>query len=234
MNLFFTPDINSEIYSLPEAEAKHCIKVLRMQMGDRMHLIDGQGGFYKAEVINITKKSCEVKIVDKTMGYGKRPVYLHIAIAPTKNNDRLEWFLEKATEMGIDEITPLLCDNSERKIVKPERLEKVIVSAMKQSYKAYKPQLNPLTKFSDFISKERDGMLCIAHCEDAPKEHINILAKEQQQITILIGPEGDFSSEEISLAIDKGYHATTLSISRLRTETAGIIACGAVNLINGL
>ena len=151
MHLFYTPDITTNEYTLPEEESKHCIKVLRLEVGNEIFLIDGKGGFYRCEIIQAQPKRCEVRCVEKTEEYGKRAFHIHIAIAPTKNIERIEWFLEKCTEIGIDEITPLLCDHSERKVIKEDRLEKVIISAMKQSLKAYLPKLNPLTEFSRFV-----------------------------------------------------------------------------------
>ena len=151
MHLFYTPDITENLYALPEEESKHCVKVLRLEVGDEIFLIDGKGGFYRCEIIQAQPKRCEVRCIEKTEGYGKRDFHIHIAIAPTKNIERIEWFLEKCTEIGIDEITPLLCAHSERKVIKEDRLEKVIISAMKQSLKAYLPKLNPLTEFSHFV-----------------------------------------------------------------------------------
>lgn len=232
MYLFYTPDIKEDEYTLPEEESKHCIKVLRLNTGDRIFLVDGKGGFYQCEITIPNAKHCQVKCVDKTEAYGKRDFYIHIAIAPTKNIERLEWFLEKCTEMGIDEITPLLCDHSERKVIKDDRLEKVIISAMKQSLKAYLPRLNPLTPFATFVNQPREGIKCIAHCDEDHKKRLDEVYRAEQSITILIGPEGDFSPHEIELAKANQYIPTTLGNSRLRTETAGIVACHSINFIN--
>ena len=232
MHLFYTPDIDGEKYILSEEESKHCIKVLRLETGHEVHLIDGRGGFYRCEIIRADIKRCEVRCIEKKENYGKRNFHLHIAIAPTKNIERMEWFLEKCTEIGIDEITPLLCDHSERKIIKPDRLEKVIVSAMKQSLKAYRPVLNPLTEFQTFIAKERNGVKYIAHCEEGDKKRLDEVYSPESNATILIGPEGDFSKKEILSAFSHRFIPITLGKSRLRTETAGIVACHSINFIN--
>ena len=231
MHLFYTPDITGNEYTLPEEESKHCIKVLRLEAGDRVSLIDGKGGFYTCEIIQPNAKRCEVRCIEKIERYGQREFRVHIAIAPTKNIERIEWFLEKCTEIGIDEITPLLCEHSERKIIKPDRLEKVIVSAMKQSLKAYLPELHPMTPFDDFVQARREGVKCIAHCDEDNKKRLDEAYLPDQPITILIGPEGDFSSREIELAKNNGFIPLTLGESRLRTETAGIVACHSINFI---
>ena len=231
MHLFYTPDITGNEYTLPEEESKHCVKVLRLEVGDEIFLIDGKGGFYQCEIIQAQLKRCEVRCIQKTENYGKRDYRLHIAIAPTKNIERIEWFLEKCTEIGIDEITPLLCDHSERKVIKEDRLEKVIISAMKQSLKAYLPKLNPMTEFSRFVKMNRDSLKCIAHCDEGHKNRLDELYTPHRNITILIGPEGDFSDKEIKLALEQDFKPITLGESRLRTETAGIVACHSINFI---
>lgn len=233
MNIFYTPDISGKEYTLNEIESKHCIRVLRMRQGDKLTLVDGRGGWYKAEITDPNPKRCSVTIKAETQGFHKRDFYLHMAIAPTKNNDRFEWFLEKATEIGVDEITPLICEHSERKKIKPERLEKVVVSAMKQSLKAYLPVLNNLTNFEALLNSGFEGSKFIAHCEeDLPREHLFSLIEPKQKVLILIGPEGDFSPSEIELARQKGFRQITLGESRLRTETAGVVATQIANLVN--
>jgi 16S rRNA (uracil1498-N3)-methyltransferase len=232
MHLFYTPEISEKTYTLNEIESKHCIKVLRLSTNDQIELIDGNGTFYEAKIILPNPKNCIIEITKSIQGFGKRNHYLHIAIAPTKNIDRFEWFLEKATEIGIDEITPLLCDRSERKTIKSERLEKIIVSAMKQSIKAYKPKLNPLTNYNDFIKQDFKGSKYIAHCEENHKQSLKSNYKTGSNAIILIGPEGDFSPAEIKLAKENNFCETNLGDSRLRTETAGIVACHTVNLLN--
>lgn len=232
MHLFYTPDITGNQYSLPEEESKHCVKVLRLETGDKISLVDGKGGFYHCEILQANAKHCEVKCIEKIEAYGKRDFHIHIAIAPTKNIERIEWFLEKCTEIGIDEITPLLCDHSERKVIKEDRLEKVIISAMKQSLKAYLPKLNPLTEFSRFVKNNPSPLKCIAHCDEGNKKSLQEIYQPGQDITILIGPEGDFSENEIKIAQENNFIPITLGESRLRTETAGIIACHSINFLN--
>lgn len=233
MNIFYTPDISGNIYTLNETESKHCIRVLRYKQGDVLTLVDGKGNWYEAQITDPSPKHCQVEVIEVKRDFQKRNFYLHVAIAPTKNNDRFEWFLEKATELGIDEITPLLCEHSERKQIKPERLEKVIVAAMKQSLKAYLPRLNNLTNFESFLNEANMGSKFIAHCDDhAPRKHLFNLVKPGKEVLVLIGPEGDFSASEIEHATQQGFTQITLGNSRLRTETAGVAATQIVNLIN--
>ncbi|MCF8298441.1 MAG: 16S rRNA (uracil(1498)-N(3))-methyltransferase [Saprospiraceae bacterium] len=232
MNLFYTPDITDDFYSLNEEESRHCKKVLRLKTGDSIHLTDGVGGLYEAEIIDDFSKQLKVKILKTINEFGKRDFRIHIAIAPTKNINRFEWFLEKATEIGIDEITPVICNHSERKVIKHERLNKVLTSAIKQSLKAYHPVLNSVTSFNDLVKKDFNGQKFIAHCEDNKKENLKNLYKFGNDVLVLIGPEGDFSSKEIQLAKKAGFIPISLGESRLRTETAGIVACHTVNLTN--
>jgi 16S rRNA (uracil1498-N3)-methyltransferase len=206
--------------------------VLRLQNGNQVEIIDGAGGFYKAQITDANPKKCRLKIVESQKEFGKKDFHLHIAIAPTKNIDRFEWFLEKATEIGIDEITPLLTSHSERKVVNPERLEKILISAMKQSLKAYLPKLNDLTTFKELINNNKTENKYIAYCHDIQKNHLKDIVAEGRDTLILIGPEGDFSSEEVKLALENGFLVVSLGSSRLRTETAGIVACHIVNLAN--
>lgn len=230
MQVFYTPEIKKITYQLTEEESKHAIKVLRLEAGDEICMIDGTGGLYYGIIDDPNTKKCTIRVIEKIEQYNRKNYYLHIAIAPTKNNDRYEWFMEKATEIGIDEITPLLCERSERKIIKNERFEKIIMSAMKQSVKAYKPKLNKLTSFKDFIESNDNNGTFIAHCEDNPKPSFKSEISEIQRITILIGPEGDFSPNEIKMAKDSGINEIHLGKSRLRTETAGIVACHTVSV----
>lgn len=231
MALFYTPDIDKSPL-LPEEESQHAVKVLRLQAGEKVELVDGKGNFYKAEVSIPHHKRCEVRILEKISDFKKRGIHLHIAIAPTKNIERLEWFAEKATEIGIDEITPIICRFSERKVVKHDRLEKIIISAMKQSLKAYLPKLNEQCSFAEFMKHERDGMKFIGHCYEGQKQNLSKMYKAGENVTILIGPEGDFSQEEVENAIKCGFMPISLGESRLRTETAGVVACHTVNVIN--
>ncbi|WP_461789205.1 16S rRNA (uracil(1498)-N(3))-methyltransferase [Pedobacter sp.] len=232
MHLFYTPDIASDTYTLNEEESNHCNKVLRLKVGDIVHLIDGIGGLYEAKILEISKRAVKLQVISKQSEFGKRNHHLHIAIAPTKNMDRLEWFLEKATEIGIDEVTPLICDRSERKVVKEERLEKVVTSAVKQSLTAYHPKINAAISFKNFFKQTSDEVKMIAHCLDTQKQAIVDVIVPHQKYLILIGPEGDFSPEEIELALQSGYKPVTLGDTRLRTETAGLAACFEVNFIN--
>lgn len=231
MNLFYTPDISGARYTLNEDESHHCHKVLRLGDGDIVHMIDGKGGLYTGRILESHAKRTTILIIDKDEGWGKRDYTLHIAIAPTKNIERFEWFLEKATEIGIDEITPLICDRSERKEVKKERLTKVITSAVKQSLKAYHPQLNEVVKFKNFV-KDVKGQKFIAHCMDTEKQSLKQILELRGNYTILIGPEGDFSPSELSVAEALGFRPVSLGTSRLRTETAALEACFEVNFLN--
>lgn len=234
MHIFYTPHIqNSDNYTLSEEESKHCIRALRLKKDDAVQLIDGRGNLYQCRIDNPDQRKCSVIIDSVTVDYNKRNFYLHIAIAPTKSIDRFEWFLEKAVEIGIDEITPLWCARSERNTLKPERLEKVIAAAMKQSVVAYKPVINGLTKFSDFIDKQNsDALNFIAHCAEGHRAMISDHYQGGKPAVMLIGPEGDFTPEEIESAIQNNYIAVTLGNNRLRTETAGIAACEIFNFLN--
>lgn len=232
MQVFYTPKIKKITYQLTEEESKHAIKVLRLEAGDEICMIDGVGGLYYGIIDDPNPKKCIIRVIEKIEQYNRKNYTLHIAIAPTKNIDRFEWFLEKATEIGIDEITPLLCQRSERKTIKFDRLEKILLSAMKQSVKAYKPKLNELTNFNDFIANNISGTCLIAHCGENPKPALKSKISNKKNITILIGPEGDFTQQEIDQALNAGVEEIHLGKSRLRTETAGIVACNTVNVLN--
>jgi 16S rRNA (uracil1498-N3)-methyltransferase len=233
MNLFFAPDIKEGFYQLPEEESKHIIRVLRMKTGDSIFLTDGCGNMTEASIVDAVSRNCTVKTIKTLKDYEKRPFHLHIAIAPTKNIDRFEWFLEKATEIGIDVITPLICAHSERTHVKTERLQKVVIAAMKQSLKAYLPFLQEPVKFIRFIQSPFDGEKFIAYCGQNETIELKNVYRKGAKALILIGPEGDFSPEEVDLAKKQGYIPISLGKSRLRTETAGIVACHTINLLNG-
>lgn len=232
MHIFYTPDISGKEYLLNEQESRHASKVLRLKAGDEVLLIDGNGSRYQAEIMANMGKKTMVKVTSVEAIESRSSHYLHLAIAPTKNMDRLEFFLEKATEIGVDEITPLLCRYSERKTIKDERLERVVVAAMKQSVKAYMPKINPLTKVEDFVKKQHEGGKYIAHCYDKPKTPLKTLTTEHEASVVMIGPEGDFSLEEVESAEKNGFSSVELGKERLRTETAGIVACHTVNLMN--
>jgi 16S rRNA (uracil1498-N3)-methyltransferase len=234
MQLFYTPDIDaaSETYYLNEEESKHCVRVLRLQPGDQVQLIDGKGNFFTATIKDAHPKKTLLQIISVQKEFNKRNHYLHIAIAPTKNIERLEWFLEKATEIGIDEISLIICQRSERKEAKTERLNKVITSAIKQSIKAYHPILNEVTAFSKLIAAPFDGQKFIAHCEPGDKFNLKEQLTPLDKYLILIGPEGDFTPKEIADALNYDFKAITLGESRLRTETAALEACFEVNFLN--
>lgn len=217
---------------LPEEEAGHCIRVLRLTEGDEILLTDGKGTFYKAAISRAHHKHCEVSILESWQQSALWNFHLHIAVAPTKNMDRMEWFAEKATEIGIDAITCLNCRFSERREIKPARLEKILVSAMKQSQKATLPRLEGMTDFKSFVSQPFDGRKFIAHCEDGDKTLLKQTYRPGENALVLIGPEGDFSPEEIELALKKGFEPISLGDSRLRTETAALVACHTIHVLN--
>lgn len=232
MHIFYVPEISGEILILNSPESKHATKVLRLKKGSAVKLVDGKGGLYIAEITDPGHKHCHLKIIESEKEYGKRKFSLHIAIAPTKSIDRFEWFIEKVTEIGIDKITPLLTGHSERKIINSERLEKILISAVKQSVKAYIPKLNSLTKFDDFINNCNNKKRYIAHCLPESKPHLKDLLLPGADSVIMIGPEGDFTPDEIKKASAENFVGVSLGNSRLRTETAGVVACHIVNLIN--
>jgi 16S rRNA (uracil1498-N3)-methyltransferase len=234
MQLFYTPDIDaaSSTYFLNEEESKHGIRVLRLQAGDQVQLIDGKGNFYTAAITDAHPKRTQLQIVSVQKEFNKRNHYLHIAVAPTKNIERLEWFLEKATEIGIDEISLIICQRSERKEAKVERLNKIITAAIKQSIKAYHPVLNEPVHLSKLLPTKFNGQKLIAHCEPGGKQALKELVKPEGKYLILIGPEGDFSPKEIEDALKNDFKAITLGESRLRTETAALEACFEVNFLN--
>ena len=227
MQLFYCPEILEDSYYLNSEESKHCIKVLRKNEGDLINLIDGIGSFYEVRITIASQKKVHFEIV-KSWKEEARNYKLHIAIAPTKNNDRLEWFLEKATEIGIDEITPIICHHSERKIVKEERLNKIIISATKQSLKSKIPILHPAISLKQLVLVNHTNNCLIAHCEDNEKTSLQTVVTKNT--LILIGPEGDFSTTEIDLALANSFTPITLGNSRLRTETAGLVACHTIAL----
>lgn len=228
MHVFYTPDIQTHP-ELPEEEAQHCIRVLRLNAGDEITLTDGRGNFYRAEITAATNKRCLVKVIETMPQDPLWQGHLHIAMAPTKNMDRNEWFAEKATEVGIDELTFLNCRFSERRVIKTERIEKILISAIKQSLKARLPKLNEMTDFDKFIAQDFSGQKFIAHCYEGEKPLLKEVAKPGEDTLILIGPEGDFSEEEVAKAISKGFKPISLGKSRLRTETAALVATVIIN-----
>ena len=232
MQLFYINDLESDFQELGREESNHCIRVLRMGVDDELHLTDGSGLLCKARIVSADAKCCGLHIVERCYEYQKRNHYLHLAVAPTKNMARFEWFLEKAVEMGIDEITPLICKHSERASINMDRLDKVVVAAMKQSPKAYKPILNNPTRISDFMKQGFEGEKYVAYCEGDDRKLLKDLYTRGTNALVLIGPEGDFSKEEIDNLMVAGYKTISLGDCRLRTETAALAACFFVNFIN--
>ena len=233
MQLFYNPTIDqtTESFSFDKEESKHIIKVLRKKDSDILFVTNGLGFLFKTQITLASDSKCTVKIVSTEKSESSK-YKLHLAVAPTKMNDRYEWFLEKATEIGITEITPVICDHSERKFVKTDRFDKIILSAMKQSNQCYLPILNEPVLLKDFIQQTNEGLKLIAHCEKTGKKSLKSVLKPHTDVTILIGPEGDFSEKEIKLAIENNYVPVALGETRLRTETAAIVACHSVSFIN--
>lgn len=230
---FYVPNAAS-VGELPEEEAKHAVRVLRLQSGDRMVLVDGEGGLFDAEVSVASGKHCLYNILESLPYEREWRGRISLAIAPTKMMDRMEWMAEKATEVGFDEISFLDCKFSERKTLRTDRVERIVVSAMKQSHKACKPVVNEMCGFKEFVSKEREGRKFIAHCyeEVARRDLFDELSAMDAEtpVTVLVGPEGDFSIDEVKLAMEHGYESISLGRSRLRTETAGLSAVMMANL----
>jgi len=233
MQLFYNSDLDNSAaqFNFSPEESKHIIKVLRKKEGDVLNITNGKGYWFEAKIILADAKKCKAQIFDTTKKHQTKH-WLHLAVAPTKMNDRFEWFLEKATEIGANEITPIICDRSERKRLKLERLEKVIQSSMKQSLRTFLPKLNAPVSFAQFATKKREGLLFVAHCEDEEKLDLKRRVAPDKDVTILIGPEGDFSRNEIDMAYQNGFLPVSLGTARLRTETAAIVACTTVTMIN--
>lgn len=234
MQLFYNEIVkdNAKELIFDKIESKHIVRVLRKNPGDILLITDGKGHLFTGEVLIANDKKCRIKIIHQEKKPKHWNYYLHLAIAPTKLNDRFEWFLEKATEIGIDEITPIICQNSERRVVKLERYEKIIQAAMKQSLKFSLPKINKPVKFSNFLKQDFNDKMCIAHCEESPKKLLKEVVQQKENVIILIGPEGDFSSNEIKLAEAKNCIPISLGESRLRTETAGLVAVQNIAFIN--
>jgi 16S rRNA (uracil1498-N3)-methyltransferase len=233
MQIFYAPEIDSERYVLDQKESRHIVRVLRMKNGDNVQLIDGKGNLYEGVIEEADQNRCAIKIEKINTDFEKRGYNLHIAISPLKNPERLEWFIEKAVEIGINTITPLKCDRTEKSGIKRERMSNIIISAMKQSIKSELTELSELISFGEFIAKNRPGVKLIAHCDNFfERKGIREAYIKGENATIIIGPEGDFSREEIALAIENGYTSIHLGTSRLRTETAGIAACHSIYLFN--
>ncbi len=232
MQVFYLPGLKQGINVLSPEESHHCARVLRISKEEDASFIDGEGSFAIGKIIQAHPRKTIIEIQEIQTNFQKRPYYLHIAIAPTKNIDRFEWFLEKAVEIGVDEISPLLCERSERRTLKTARLNKRILSAMKQSINAYKPRLNELTSFKLFLNQIKETNTYIAHYDQDIPPQFKDQPLSNSSSLILIGPEGDFSPTEVELALDKNIKQVSLGSTRLRTETAGLVCCHTVGLIN--
>ena len=230
--IFYTPDINGDSYTLNEEESGHAVRVLRLKAGDEITLVDGRGGWYRAMICNPHPKRCEITVREAQHQYGKRPYRLHIGIAPTKNTERFEWFVEKAVEIGIDEITPLLCERSERKNINIARIQRIAVAAMKQSVKAYMPQVNDMVPFNKWLTAVQPEKGYIAYCGDVEKKLLKSAYQCEERTAIAIGPEGDFTPTEVTSALKHDFECISLGESRLRTETAGVVACHSMYFMN--
>ena len=231
MHVFYTPDI-AVTCEMPEEEAAHCLRVLRLGVGDEVMLTDGKGCFYKAVISAASGKRCQVKVTETIEQEPLWNGHLHLAMAPTKNMDRIEWLAEKATEIGFDELSFLNCRYSERKVIKTERVEKIVVSAVKQSLKARKPVVNEMMEFARFVKQDFAGQKFIAHCNEGEKPLLKEILVPGEDALVLIGPEGDFSPEEVKLAESLGFRSISLGKSRLRTETAALVSVHIMNLFN--
>jgi 16S rRNA (uracil1498-N3)-methyltransferase len=234
MQIFYAPGITGNIWVLNEKESKHCVRVLRMKEGTPVKAIDGKGNLYEGVINTADPKKCEIRINNIIREFEKRNYKLHLAISPLKNPERFEWFIEKSVEIGVDEITPILCKHSEKQTIKPERINNIIISAMKQSLKAGITILNETTSFEEFIKKDFPGKKIISHCNTGTSERVKIDMEyvKGNDAVILIGPEGDFSDNEIATAIAYGFRPVHLGKSRLRTETAGVAACHSIYFLN--
>ena len=233
MQLFYNPNINetTDTFSFDKEESKHIIKVLRKKDSDILFVTNGLGYLFKTEITLASDNKCTVKIISFEKSATPK-FHLHLVVAPTKMNDRFEWFLEKATEIGIHEITPIICDRSERKVINTERFDKILLTAMKQSNVLFLPKLNNPISFKEFVKRKQEGLNFIAHCEETNKKTLKTALKPNENVTILIGPEGDFTEKEIELALDSNYIPVSLGNTRLRTETAAIVACHSVVFVN--
>jgi 16S rRNA (uracil1498-N3)-methyltransferase len=232
MHLFFAPDFSVERPFLPEEEARHALKVLRLGVGDAVRVTDGRGNFYEATVAGADAKKCRLAVRHHEPESGKKGFSIHVAVAPTKNTDRTEWLVEKCVEIGVDQISFVLCERSERRHFNPERVEKIAVAAMKQSLKAYLPQLDELVPLRDFLQRPLPGHKYIAHLVEGERQLLQRVAPTGGSYCVLIGPEGDFTPGEVAAALASGFVPVSLGESRLRTETAGIVACHILNLVN--
>jgi 16S rRNA (uracil1498-N3)-methyltransferase len=234
MHIFFEEKLHSEFVILSREESQHCARVLRLRAGEEVMITDGMGNYCRARLTGVNPENTMAAVISREYR-SKRPFDIHLAVAPTKNIDRFEWFLEKATECGIEQITPLICEHSERTVVKTERLQKIVLAAMKQSQQYWLPRLHEPVKFSTFLRNdiEPDAKVFIAHCAEGEKQSLLQVCPAGKSVLILIGPEGDFSPKELKMASEMGIGAISLGENRLRTETAALVACLALNFING-
>jgi 16S rRNA (uracil1498-N3)-methyltransferase len=234
MHVFHSPVIDQGMTRLGEEESRHCVRVLRLRAGEEVIVTDGRGMWCRAVLADPNPRACLLQVVSCEEKFRQRPVSLHMAVAPTRQIDRFEWFLEKATECGVDEVTPLYCEHSERQWVRPERLERVMLSAMKQSLRAFLPRLNPGMSFRDFVGQPFEGARLIAHCGEGEKTGLQAAFEPGRNARVLVGPEGDFSAGEVEEALQAGYVPVSLGRHRLRTETAAITLCIGFNMMNRL
>lgn len=235
MQLFYAPDLTPPLYTLSAEESRHCTRSLRLGRGDMVNLTDGRGTLYRAEIVDADQGACTVKVVEQIEGWGARGYKLTVAVAPTKNTDRYEWFLEKATEVGIDRVIPIVCDHSERRVLRRDRGEKIIISAAKQSLKTLFPTLDELTPLSEVLAMPFEGKKFIAHCEEeSERVYLGDLLSAGEDALVLIGPEGDFSPREIEAARAAGFVEVTLGNERLRTETAALATAMIAQVKNTL
>jgi 16S rRNA (uracil1498-N3)-methyltransferase len=233
MQIFYAPDISGNAYTLDEKESGHCIRVLRMKSGTPVQLIDGKGNLYDAVIVNPDPRKCGIEITGVKREFEKRNYRLHMAISPLKNYERFEWFIEKSVEIGIDEITPVICSNTEKPGIKRERINNLIISAMKQSLKSTLTILNEPCGFNDFIKNTTSGKRLIAHCyNEEARSRIGDIYSKGSDAVVMVGPEGDFSKAEVQAAVKNGFQPVHLGQSRLRSETAGIAACYSIYYLN--
>ena len=234
MDFFYSNNINKNVITLNHIESRHCIKVLRKIIGDKINVVDGRGNLYHGIIKSDNSKNCNIEIINIKKDYGKKDFYIHIAISPIKNNSRIEWFVEKSIEIGIDEISFIDCDRTLRKSIKMDRIKKTAISAMKQALKAKLPKINEICSYNDFIKNNKEKNKFICYLEEGNKNTVFKYKEEfkkNKNACILIGPEGDFTEDEIHSSKKFYFKAITLGQSRLRTETAGIVACHLLNII---
>jgi 16S rRNA (uracil1498-N3)-methyltransferase len=233
MQIFYVPDIKGSTCVMDENESRHSIRVLRMTKGDKLNIVDGKGSLYEGIISDPDPSGCGLTITSVIKNFEKRGYKLSIAISPVKNQERFEWFVEKSVEIGVDEITPVICRNTEKPGIKRERLNNIIISAMKQSVKAFRPLLNDPVAFTEFVNSDPAGIKMIAHCHPSyERNKIDRVYSKNKDAVILIGPEGDFSEDELDLAFRNGFKSVHFGSSRLRTETAGVAACHSIYFIN--